>query len=296
MDRHIPFLPTPTIIDLPQGSQAWLDYRLTMRNASETAAVLGVSPWCTPYQLWLLKTGRAQTKANAAMLRGTGLEPAARLAYETETGTIVQPLVLQDGLYSASLDGMTLQGDLIVEIKCPYKGQASTLWNDVLAGQVPDHYAAQVQHQLMVSGAQLAHLYVFDGTEGLLRPIEPIDHAFQRIRDGWDQFQVYLDTDLPPPLTDADVVQREDADWAAAAIAFAQAKQAADLADDVVTHAREALVALARHPKEQGAGVSVTRFWKAGAVNYKAVPELKGVNLERYRGKLREEVRVTTTG
>jgi predicted phage-related endonuclease len=185
---------------------------------------------------------------------------------------------------------------LIVEIKCPYKGQASTLWNDVVAGHVPDHYAAQVQHQLMVSGAQLAHLYVFDGTEGLLRPIEPIDHAFQRIRDGWDQFQVYLDTDLPPPLTDADVVQREDADWAAAASAFAQAKQAADLADDVVTQAREALLALARHPKEQGAGVSVTRFWKAGAVNYKAVPELKGVNLERYRGKLREEVRVTTVG
>jgi hypothetical protein len=57
-------------------------------------------------------------------------------------------------------------------------------------------------------------------------------------------------------------VQREDADWAAAAGAFAQAKQAADLADDVVIKAREALVALARHPKEQGAGVSVTRFWK----------------------------------
>ena len=47
--------------------------------------------------------------------------------------------------------------------------------------------------------------------------------------------------------------------------------------------------------REQGAGVSVTRFWKAGAVNYKAVPELKGVNLEKYRGKLREEVRVTTS-
>ena len=39
--------------------------------------------------------------------------------------------------------------------------------------------------------------------------------------------------------------------------------------------------------------MSVTRFWKAGAVNYKAVPELKGVNLEKFRGTLREEVRVT---
>jgi len=285
-----------TIVQLTQGSQAWLDYRRTMRNASETAAVLGVSPWCTPYQLWLQKTGRAQTKANAAMQRGTDLEPAARLAYETETSNIMQPLVLQDGPYSASLDGMTLEGDLILEIKCPYQGQDSALWREVKAGYVPDHYAAQVQHQLMVSGAKLAHLYVFDGTQGLLRPIEPIDHALQRIRDGWDQFQVYLDTDTPPPLTDADVVQREDADWLDAASAFALAKQAADLADEVVSKARDALVALARHPKEQGAGVSVTRFWKAGAVNYKAVPELKEVNLEKYRGKLREEVRVTTVG
>jgi predicted phage-related endonuclease len=191
---------------------------------------------------------------------------------------------------------MTLVGDLIVEIKCPYKGQDSELWREVKAGHVPDHYAAQVQHQLMVSGARLAHLYVSDGSQGLLRPIEPIDHAFQRIKDGWDWFQTFLDTDTPPPLTDADTVLRDDADWAAAAQTFATAKQAADAADASVAAARETLVALARHPKEQGAGVSVTRFWKAGAVTYKDVPELKGVNLEKYRGKLREEVRVSTTG
>ncbi|WP_210546101.1 lambda-exonuclease family protein [Rhodoferax sp. PAMC 29310] len=281
------------IIQLTQGSQAWLDYRRTMRNASETAAVLGVSPWCTPYQLWLLKTGRAQNPTNVAMQRGTDLEPAARLAYEAETGNIMQPLVLQDGLYSASLDGMTLEGDLIVEIKCPYRGQDSALWREVKAGYVPDHYAAQIQHQMMVSGATLAHLYVFDGTQGLLRPVAPIDHAVQRIRDGWDQFQIYLDTDTPPPLTDADTVQREDADWVAAATAFSAAKLAADLADDVVAKAREALVALAQHPKESGGGVSVTRFWKQGSVSYAKVPELKGIELDKYRGKTREDVRVS---
>jgi hypothetical protein len=47
------------------------------------------------------------------------------------------------------------------------------------------------------------------------------------------------------------------------------------------------------HPKEAGAGVAVTRFWKAGSVDYKKVVELQGVDLERYRGKAREEVRVT---
>ena len=283
------------IIQLVQGSPEWLDYRLKMRNASETAAVLGVSPWQTPYQLWLLKSGRSVTKATAAMQHGTDMEPAARAAYEAQTGNVMQPLVLQDGPYSASLDGMDLDGQLIVEIKCPYKGQASKLWNDALVGHVPDHYAAQVQHQLMVSGAALAHLWVFDGVKGLLRPIEPIDHAMERIRDGWDQFQTYLDTDSPPPLTDADTVQRSDAAWTAAAQVFAEAKRATDAADAALAAARDGLVALAQHPREQGAGVSVTRFWKQGSVNYKLVPALNGVDLQQYRGKAREEIRVATS-
>ena len=69
------------IVHLTQGSPEWLEYRLKMRNASETATVLGESPWQTPYQLWLLKTGRSTTKATAAMQHGTDMEPAARAAY-----------------------------------------------------------------------------------------------------------------------------------------------------------------------------------------------------------------------
>jgi putative phage-type endonuclease len=282
------------IVQLAQGSQEWLDYRLKRRNASETAAVLGESPWQTPYQLWLLKTGRSVTKTTAAMQYGTDMEPAARAAYETQTGNVMQPVVLQDGLYSASLDGMDLDGSLILEIKCPYKGQASELWNDALQGRVPAHYLLQIQHQMMVSGADMAHYWVFDGTTGLMQTVYRDGDAFARIRAGWDAFQAYLDSDTPPPLTDADTVVREDADWVAAASAFTAAKQAADLADQELAKVREALVALAQHPKECGAGVSVTRYWKAGAVDYKRVPALNGVDLGLYRGKAREEVRVST--
>ena len=281
------------IIQLAQGSQEWLDYRLKMRNASETAAVLGVSPWMSPYQLWLLKTGRSMTKTTAAMQHGTDMEPVARAAYEAQTGNVMQPLVLQDGAYSASLDGMDLDGGLIVEIKCPYKGQSSVLWNEAMVGEVPAHYELQVQHQLMVSGAALAHLWVFDGTQGLLLPIERHEGAMDRIRTGWDLFQQFVESDTPVPLTDADTVLREDTAWTAAAQAFSEAKRATDAADAALAKARDGLVALAQHPREQGSGVSVTRYWKAGSVDYKKVPALKGVDLGLYRGKAREEVRVT---
>ena len=281
------------IIQLVQGSEAWLAHRRGLRNASETPAVLGVSPWCTPYQLWLLKTGRAQPEVNEAMRRGTALEPAARAAYEAQTGLVMQPLVLQDGLYSASLDGRTLAGELIVEIKCPYRGQGSALWQAVEGGEVPPYYAAQVQHQLMVSGAAQAHLWVYDGQQGLLHVIEPDLATFERIRAAWDAFAVFIDTDSAPPLTEADTKQRSDADWQQAAMAFMAAKAEVEAADARMEATRTALVALAQHPKEVGAGVAVTRFWKAGSVDYKRVPSLQGVDLNAYRGKARKEVRVS---
>jgi predicted phage-related endonuclease len=65
--------------------------------------VLQLSPWTTAYQLWLIKTGRAQQpEVTAAMAHGTQLEPLAREAYEQETGLVMEPLVMVDGEYSAT--------------------------------------------------------------------------------------------------------------------------------------------------------------------------------------------------
>ena len=281
-----------TIIHLAQGSPEWHAYRQSRRNASESAAVLGLSPWMTPYQLWLVKTGRSETRVTHAMQRGTDLEPLARAAYEDQTGLVMQPLVLEAGGYSASLDGMTLEGDLVLEIKCPLRGTRSDLWQDVQGGLVPEHYALQVQHQLMVAGAALAHLWVFDGSKGILHAIERDGSAMERIRAGWDAFAQYLTGDTPPPLTEADTAMRNDAAWTDAAAAYTLAKREADAQSERLEAARQALVALAQHPKEQGAGVSVTRFWKQGNVDYKKVPQLQGLDLNPYRGKARQEVRV----
>src|SRR5207249_3919639 len=130
-------------------------------------------PWTTPYQLWQLKLGLIEQEVNPAMQRGTELEPVARAAYEKQTGRVMQPLVVVDGEYSASLDGMTLGGERIVEIKAPFKGRDSTLWKTVEGGRVPECYQWQVQHQLLVTGAALADVFVFDGTDGVLLEVAP---------------------------------------------------------------------------------------------------------------------------
>ena len=97
------------IVKLVQGSAEWHEHRRNHRNASETPAVLGVSPWMTPYQLWQIKLGLVEPEVTPAMLHGTQLEPQARAAYEALTGHVMQPLVLVDGEFSASLDGLTLE-------------------------------------------------------------------------------------------------------------------------------------------------------------------------------------------
>jgi putative phage-type endonuclease len=284
-----------TILQLVQGSAEWYEHRRGLRNASETPAVLGISPWATPYQLWLQKTGRAEAETNEAMRHGTAMEPLARHAYEVETGNVMQPLVLQDGPYCASLDGLTLEGELLVEIKAPLRGRSSTLWRAVAEGQVPEHYRMQIQHQLMVSGARLAHLWVFDGERGLLCPLEPDEAAWARIREGWDAFMPYVERDTPPPLGDGDCRQRQDLEWQQAAVAYLAAKTEADAAAARLEATRACLVGLASHPKETGGGVSVTRYWRAGAVDYKRVPGLQGVDLEQFRAQGRWEARVGLT-
>jgi putative phage-type endonuclease len=278
---------------LVQGTPEWHEHRAKYRNASETAAVMGISPWQTPYELWLVKTGRKVTVETEAMRHGTATEPAARAAFELESGLIMQPLVMVEGDYSASLDGITLAGDTIVEIKCPYRGQTSELWQTVHTGSVPAHYMLQVQHQLMVSKAKHAYLWVYDGSEGIGLTIEPDVAAFAQIRAAWDVFQPYLDNDTPPPMTDQDTLTRSDYMWEQAAAEYLRLKAMSDEAQTKADEAKAKLIALTAHNREIGYGVSVTRYWKIGNVDYKKVPALVGVDLAPYRSKVREEVRVT---
>jgi putative phage-type endonuclease len=281
------------IVKLVQGSAEWHEHRRRYRNASETPVVMGVSPWQTPYQLWQHKLGLSEPEVTPAMLRGMELEPAARAAYEARTGLVMQPLVVLDGEYSASLDGLTLAGERLVEIKCPVKGRDSTLWKTIEARRLPEPYVWQVQHQLMVTKAEVADVFVFDGREGLLFPVAPNPSTWPQMHAAWDTFMRSVTTKCPPPLVRGDVRERDDPEWIAAAAAFLVARHSADEAQRNLDEAKTRLITLTTHSSESGGGVSVTRYWKTGTIDYKKIPELKAIDLDQYRGAMREETRIT---
>lgn len=103
--------------------------------------------------LWLLKTMQIQPEdlsKNPAVRRGKEGEEPARIAYEKQTGNMVQPAfgeMDEHRFIRSSFDGIKFERDLLVEIKCPSKRV-----HDLAAfGKVVDYYEPQLMHQALTA-------------------------------------------------------------------------------------------------------------------------------------------------
>jgi putative phage-type endonuclease len=148
-----------------QGSDEWHNLRRSKITATDSICIMGLSPWTTIQELWEEKMQiRPPKKINSAMQRGMILEPKARKLFEEKTGLLMVPDVRiheQEQWLLASLDGISMDGKEILEIKCTNKK------NHALAktGQIPEYYYPQVQHQIFVCGVDRCHYCSFDGTD-----------------------------------------------------------------------------------------------------------------------------------
>lgn len=134
-------------------------------GGSDVAAIMGISRWKTAYQVWLDKLGKsAPTADNAAMMWGRNLEPIIRQHYCDITGRAVhvqeQAYVSNEYKFAiAHLDGMTEDGR-ILEIKTARTGER---FGEAGTDEVPFEYLLQVQHYMLVTGADVADVAVLIG-------------------------------------------------------------------------------------------------------------------------------------
>src|SRR5271169_3503351 len=128
------------LFDVEQGSENWFALRKTKITATDASILMakgGSYFGKTPFTLYNDKVSDEPKKApNEAMQRGTRLEPIARELFELQTGIAMEPKVVVKDWAMASLDGMSYNGDLILEIKCPGSRDHAT----ALQGKVPEHY------------------------------------------------------------------------------------------------------------------------------------------------------------
>lgn len=200
------------ILSLQQSSPEWHAHRAAHFNASDAPAMLGSSPYKTRSQLLRELATGVGAEVDAATQRrfddGHRFEALARPLAEQIVGEELFPCVAEDGLLSASFDGLTLDAEIAFEHK--------TLNDDLRAAfdameaacgdgsMLPLPYRVQMEQQCMVSGASRV-LFMASKWDGdrLVQDhhcwYRPDADLRAQIAAGWSQFATDLATFSPEP-------------------------------------------------------------------------------------------------
>ena len=195
-------------LSLTQGSQDWHSHRREHFNASDAPAMLGVSAYKTRTELLHeIATGVVDAEIDEATLQrfadGHRFEALARPLAEEIIGDSLSPTVGVSGKLSASFDGITFDELVIFE----HKTFNCSLKDITDASQLPEQYRAQMEQQLMVSGASKC-LFMATKWNGdqLVEKMNVWYESDQARRDqsiqGWVQFEIDLENYVPPEVVD----------------------------------------------------------------------------------------------
>jgi putative phage-type endonuclease len=183
-----------TIVTLQQGTDAWREWRHRGIGASDASTIMGENRFKFAGQLMQEKRGPVMDFGqNTAMALGTELEPEARRRYMLNTGRDMRPACLQSTRFDwlrASLDGLSVNHDAVVEIKCgqsAYRRASQT-------GAVPDYYYGQMQHILAVTGLDALDFWCYwPGSPELHitvpRNVEYVERLLNKELEFWNDVQ-----------------------------------------------------------------------------------------------------------
>lgn len=160
----------------------WLDWRRAGLGASDVAAVLGISPWASPYTVWLDKTGQRADEDNEAMEAGRMLEPAIGPWFEQRTGLVVMGEQMwcthPDKPWArATLDGVVAESaestfaDALGGLEIKTTSEPPAKWEEA----IPPYYCAQAQFQMFVTGMERTWFAVLHANFGLRLRIYELD-------------------------------------------------------------------------------------------------------------------------
>lgn len=269
---------TTKIIDLDQRSRAWHDWRNGIDidgpriTATAASVIMGNNPYKTPHRLWLQMTGQAPPDAtNPAMLRGQKYEDEACLAFMQKHGGFYEPKCIEHPntpWAAASLDGLSLIADSILEIKVP----GAAVLTMAKSGIVPSYYYTQVQWQLFCCPAALrAWFWAYnpDTKQGYRVAVLP-DPAFQEAL--LKQCTAFRESILTRQTPAGDT-------WVAAATRWRSLKQQIESDQQALLEIEKELTelmppGLKRH---EGGGVSITRVKTQAKVSWSEFLATRGM-------------------
>jgi putative phage-type endonuclease len=149
------------IIDVNEGTDAWREWRQGGIGSSDASTIMGENPFKTAAGLFLEKQQpKREAERNFARTQGRILEPIARAQYCIQAGLQLEPACVQNlerPWLRASLDGISADGEHLVEIKCgpsAYRRAADSL-------RPSRNHLGQLQHVLAVTGRPVIDIWYY---------------------------------------------------------------------------------------------------------------------------------------
>ncbi|MES2409044.1 MAG: YqaJ viral recombinase family protein [Patescibacteria group bacterium] len=286
----------PKIVDLKQGSPEWKEWRKWKIGASMAAAIMGVSPWQTPLQLWESIVMDDDSAPNFAMQRGTRLEEQARdllnkeklqewaVKYRPECfehKDIPWMIASMDGVISTHVfKAGHAMVHAAVEIKCPGREAHQMALN----GIVPPYYMPQLQHQMVVCDLTKILYYSFDGENGIgIEVYRDDEYITKKLLPAEAAFYQSLIDFKPPEACDQDLIVIDDPKAIEHAKLYVKAMETVKNNQKVADECKELLIRYAQDRKCKIGNLVVQKIIRKGSIDYSKVAELKDVKLDKYR-------------
>lgn len=188
--------------------QEWLSIRQGYIGGSDAAGCVGLSPWASPFSVWLSKSKKEDdaeddSKQALKMWYGNAAEEIVAKRFVMETGKKVRRnnAMMVSTKYPwmlADIDRELVDEDAILEIK------TTSAWNrDQWAdGMIPIHYEIQCHHYMAVTGAKKCYIAVMlgagDGFE--IREIERDEDTIHALVEEEKKFWRLVETgEMPSP-------------------------------------------------------------------------------------------------
>lgn len=276
-------------ISIEQGTVEWKTYRKTKVTASEVSIILGESPYKTALQLFNEKQNDFPDEIGFQLQKGQSIEPIARRIFENEVGAMFPPKVfVSDSVpfLMASLDGYNSERNELLEVK--FQGRKIHL-----SGEIPRHYMLQMQCQLYVSEASCGWFvsYNKDVIDDPYR-CQRVEHnrSMQlEIVKAAKKFYDNLMGGFPPEPCERDIHNiDEDTFLAAKIVEYNKTKVIIDHHEKVLEDLKKEIAECLDQEKISKAkfrDTTLTKVFKQGSISYSKIPEIKGMDLEKYRGK-----------
>ncbi len=181
-----------------------LEKRKAGIGASEAAAVLGLNPYASPIDLWMVKKGLKVVEENQAMRLGTRLEPIIATMYEESVGKTLykcDTLFYKNPIIYATPDRLMMQGhdleipEMGLEIKTANARMIEN-WGEEGTDEIPQHYLIQCVVCMAVTDVPRWDVAVLLGGQdfriyNIQRDIDLENSIIERLLEWWDKYIVH---------------------------------------------------------------------------------------------------------